>query len=75
MTELTTEQLDLAYCAWLLARDGRGMVLQPHKLPVAHRLLQLGWLDYEIEDNGEISWWFTPQGETALTLMRDQSMN
>ena len=66
--DFTDEQKDILYRAWLLARDGNGQVSESWAYPDAHELAEQGWLERRIEDNGELSWWWTSQAETALEL-------
>ena len=76
--DLTEMQCELLCNAWALASKGRGMVLQPEAYPAAHDLAEHGWLDHRFEENGDMSWWWTPQAETALdvnALTSGMSMN
>jgi hypothetical protein len=68
MDELTDAQAELAAAAYLLALDGRGMVISDDAYPDAHALAERGWLQRRFEDDGEMSWWWTPQAETALGI-------
>jgi hypothetical protein len=65
--ELTDEQFNILYRAYLLAREGKGQVLENWAIPDAHRLWEAGWLDRRLED-GELSWWWTAEAELALNL-------
>ena len=71
--EFTETQREILFNAWLLAREGNGQVLEDHAYPDAHKLAEAGWLERRFEPDGEISWWWTRQAETALdtsALMR-----
>lgn len=65
---MNATQLELLCNAWALASHGRGMVIAPDAYPDAHRLAERGWLERRIEENGDMSWWWTPAAETALAL-------
>jgi hypothetical protein len=62
----TDTQLEILYNSWLLARDGNGQVLEDHAITDADQLAEHGWLERRTEPNGDTSWWWTPQAETAL---------
>ena len=66
--DFTAEQQEILFRAWLFARDGNGQVLEPWAYPDAHRLAEQGWLERRSEDNGDMSWWWTPAAETALDV-------
>ena len=68
MTEFTVDEPEVATLAYALSQEGKGVVLGPHLLSAAHRLLELGWLTYEIEDGGDVSWWWSPAGDTAFAF-------
>jgi hypothetical protein len=61
-------QKDILYRAWLLARRGNGQVVTDEAIPDAHALAEAGWLERRFEPDGDMSWWWTSQGETALEL-------
>jgi hypothetical protein len=56
------------YNAWLLARAGKGQVLEWWAFPAADQLRRAGWLEARTEDNGDTSWWWTRQAELALDI-------
>ena len=64
----TETQQEILYRAWLLARDGHGQVVTDEAIPDAHDLAEAGWLARRIEENGDISWWWTAQADVALEL-------
>lgn len=64
--DFTEVQQDLLIAAWATARDGNGIVIEDHAYPDAHDLAELGWLERRFEPDGEMSWWWTQQAETAL---------
>ena len=66
--ECTETQREILVNAWLLARDGKGQVLEGWADPDAHDLAEAGWLERRFEPDGEMSWWWTPAAETALDL-------
>jgi hypothetical protein len=66
MNDLTETQCELLFNAWALAREGKGMVIADDAVPDAHALLELGWLDYRFEENGDMSYWWTARAEAAL---------
>jgi hypothetical protein len=65
---LTDEQLTILYRGWLLAREGKGQVFEPWAYPEAHALSEQGWLERRFEPDGELSWWWTKDAETAFDL-------
>jgi hypothetical protein len=42
-------------------------MIQPESLPAAHDLAEKGWLERRWHD-GDMVWWFTDEGFTALNL-------
>lgn len=67
--ELTETKLDLLFTAWALARENKGMVIKDDAYPAADDLAEHGWLERRFEPDGEMSWWWTGAGETALELV------
>lgn len=53
---MTEMQMDLLFKAYILAKGGLGMVLEPEAYPVAHELAEQGWLERRFESDGEMSW-------------------
>ena len=49
-------------------RDGNGQVVTDEAIPDAHELAEQGWLERRTEDNGDMSWWWTPAAEHALDV-------
>jgi hypothetical protein len=66
--DFSDTQAEILGNAYWLAREGKGQVVQPECLPDAHELYEAGWLDRKIEENGDISWWWSLQAEGALRL-------
>jgi hypothetical protein len=66
--DFTDVQQDILVRAYVLARDGNGQVVTDEAIPDAHELAEQGWLERRFEADGELSWWWTPQAETALDL-------
>ncbi len=64
--QFTETQQELLVNAYLLAREGKGQVIADHAYPDAHELAEHGWLERRSEANGDLSWFWTPQAETAL---------
>jgi hypothetical protein len=53
----------------LLAREGKGQVLEPWAVPDAERLSEAGWLERRTVDaNGDTAWFWSPQAEAALDM-------
>ena len=66
--EFNATQQELLVNAWLLAREGKGQVVEPDAEPDAQELCDAGWLEQRTEPDGPSSWWWTPEAETALDL-------
>jgi hypothetical protein len=65
----TDVQQDLLVAAWATGRDGNGIVIEDHAYPDAHELAEAGWLSRRFVGPGdEMSWFWTPQAETALDM-------
>lgn len=76
--ELSELQREILYNAWCLSLKDAGQVLEAFAYPAAHELCERGWLRREVEEDGEISWWWTGRASTALeldALVSDQSVN
>ena len=55
--------------AWLLAREGKGQVLEDWALEDAQRLRDAGWLEQRTVDaTGATCWFWTREAETALDV-------
>ena len=65
--QFDAEQLEILFRARMLG-VGRGQVLEGWAYPAAHELAEAGWLERRFQPDGELSWWWTPQAETALNL-------
>jgi hypothetical protein len=65
---LTTEHLELAAAAHFASLDGKGIVITDDAYVVAHDLAEHGWLQRRFQPDGELSWHWTPQADTALGL-------
>jgi hypothetical protein len=66
--EVTETQKEILFNAWALAQEGKGQVVEDWAVPHAHRLAEAGWLERRFEEDGELSWWWTREAETALSL-------
>ena len=66
--DMTDDQLELLSAAYLLSRDGCGMVIADDAYPDADALAEEGWLERRLEPDGEMSWWWTAQADQALAL-------
>jgi hypothetical protein len=66
--DFTETEKQILYNAWALHLKGAGQVVEDWAVPDAHRLAEAGWLDRKLEQNGDISWWWTPRAEGALRL-------
>jgi hypothetical protein len=66
--EFTDTQAEILVNAWLLAREGKGQVLEDWAEPDAQQLSDAGWLEQRTEPDGPSSWWWTPEAEAALDL-------
>ena len=67
--EFTDTQAEILVNAWLLARDGRGQVVEEWAEPDAQSLCEAGWLERRTVDaTGETCWFWTAETETALDL-------
>lgn len=68
--ELNDDHMHVLYHAWAASRGNGGIVLEDPGLYVeAHELAEHGWLRRRfVTDDGEMSWWWTPQAEHALDV-------
>jgi len=66
--EFTELEAEILVNAWLLAREGRGQVVEPWAPPEAVRLSEAGWLERKMLDNGDAFWFWTAEAETALDM-------
>jgi hypothetical protein len=51
-----------------LAAQDCGFVPKPEMLPECERLREAGWLERRMLDNGDASYWWTREAETALDM-------
>jgi hypothetical protein len=65
---MTEAQLEILHNAYLLHLEGRGQVVEDWAIPEAHELCEAGWLERRFEPDGELSWWWTREADTALDL-------
>ena len=67
--EFTDTQQTIIVDAWLLAREGKGQVLEAWAEPDAQELADAGWLERRTVDaNGDTCWFWTSQAEAALDM-------
>jgi hypothetical protein len=65
----TDTEAEILVNAWLLAREGKGQVVEDWAEPDAQQLADAGWLERRtVEANGDTAWFWTPQAETALDM-------
>ena len=65
--EFTETEAEILVNCWLLAREGKGQVVQDWALPVADRLEQVGWIKHHCTEDA-IAWFWTDRAEQALDL-------
>ena len=68
--ELSQEQAEILYRAYVLSKAGCGQVIENWAYPAAHELAEHGWLERRFEPDDELSWWWTPAAEMALDTSR-----
>jgi hypothetical protein len=66
--ELTETQQEILFNAWVLAREGKGQVLEPWAHPDAHDLAEHGWLERRFQPDGELAWFWTAEAEHAVDV-------
>ena len=67
--EFTDTQQTILADAWLLAREGKGQVVEDWAEPDAQQLADAGWLERRTVDaNGDTCWFWTSQAEAALDM-------
>ena len=67
--EFTDTEAEILVNAWLLAREGKGQVLEDWAEPDAQQLADAGWLERRTVDaNGDTCWFWTSQAETVLDM-------
>ena len=67
--EFTDTQQEILVNAWLLAREGKGQVLDDWAEPDAQELSEAGWLERRTVDaHGDAAWFWTREAEMALDV-------
>ena len=67
--EFTDTQQEIPVNAWLLAREGKGQVVEDWATPDAERLRDAGWLEQRTVDaTGDTCWFWSREAEGALDL-------
>ena len=67
--EFTETEAEILVNAWLLAREGKGQVLEDWAEPDAQELADAGWLERRTVDaTGDVCWFWTAEAEAALDL-------
>jgi hypothetical protein len=67
--DFTDTEQEILVNAWLLAREGKGQVLEDWAEPDAQQLADAGWLERRtVDTNGDTAWFWTQQAETALDM-------
>jgi hypothetical protein len=67
--EFTDTEQEILVNAWLLARDGKGQVVEDWAEPDAQRPSEAGWLERRTVDaNGDTAWFWTREVEAALDI-------
>jgi hypothetical protein len=69
--EFTDTQAEILVNAWLLAREGKGQVVEDWAEPDAQRLSEAGWLEQRTVDaSGDVCWFWTPGGRDGARRER-----
>ena len=67
--EFTETEQEILVNAWLLAREGKGQVLEDWAEQEAQELADAGWLERRTVDaTGDTCWFWTAQAESALDM-------
>lgn len=66
--QFTDTQLEVLFNAWALNTRESGFVPSDEALDDCEQLREAGWLTRRMLDNGDASYWWTPQAELALDL-------
>jgi len=67
--EFTDTQAEILVNCWLLARDGKGQVVEDWAEPEAQQLADAGWLERRtVNATGDTCWFWTREAETALDV-------
>jgi hypothetical protein len=67
--EFTEIEEDILVRAWLLARDGKGQVVEDWAMADAKRLREAGWLEARaVNDTDDVAFFWTPRAEGALDM-------
>jgi hypothetical protein len=67
--DFSETQAEILVNAWLLAREGRGQVVEDWAVPDAERLSEAGWLERRtVDDTDDVAYFWTRAAEGALDL-------
>jgi hypothetical protein len=67
--DFTDTQAEILVNCWLLAREGKGQVIEDWAEPDAQQLSDAGWLERRTLDaTGDACWFWTDQAEAALDM-------
>jgi hypothetical protein len=67
--DFTDTEAEILVNAWLLAREGKGQVVEDWAEPDAQRLSDAGWLEQRTVDaTGDTCWFWTREAEMALDV-------
>jgi hypothetical protein len=68
--DFTETEAEILVNAWLLAREGKGQVVEDWAEPDAERLCEAGWLERRrtVDANGDTCWFWTREAEPALDM-------
>jgi hypothetical protein len=73
--DFTETEAEILVNAWLLAREGKGQVVEDWAEPDAQRLYEAGWLERgRVKATGGTCWFWSRRAEAALdvnSLRRD----
>ena len=67
--DFTETEQEILVNAWLLARDGKGQVLEDWAEPEAQELANAGWLERRtVADTDDVAFFWTREAEMALDI-------
>jgi hypothetical protein len=67
--DFTETEAEILVNAWLLAREGKGQVVEDWAEPDAQHLCDAGWLERRTVDaTGDTCWFWTREAEMALDV-------
>jgi hypothetical protein len=67
--DFSDTEAEILVNAWLLAREGKGQVVEDWAEPDAERLSEAGWLERRTVDaTGDTCWFWTREAEMALDV-------